>query len=275
MHTAAFRHAGIHATYDAVRVTPDDLSRWLEREAGAYRGFNVTIPHKEAVAERVDAEAHAARLRAVNTVVCNAGRLHGYNTDYAGFERCVQALGVNVRGQSVVLFGAGGSARAVVRSLLDLGAYVTVVNRTRERADDLLASMDTLTVVQAGGRSGRRHPPVSAGEGRAMTSGDPAVHESIAAAVLLVNTTSLGMSHLADLSPLPDGASLLHRPAVVDLVYGRETPLVRVAREAGCAVFDGIEMLVQQGALSFGFWTGIEPDLDVMRQACRAELERR
>jgi shikimate dehydrogenase len=82
------------------------------------------------------------------------------------------------------------------------------------------------------------------------------------------------MAHLAG-NPLPENASLAHCPGVIDLIYGQETPLVSRAREAGCAVTDGIEMLVQQGAASFRIWTGTEPDLDVMRKVCRTELEER
>jgi shikimate dehydrogenase len=94
---------------------------------------------------------------------------------------------------------------------------------------------------------------------------------AIETADLVVNTTPLGMDHLS-ISPLPDGTKLDPRTAVIDLVYGRTTPLVTQAQACGCVVIDGIEMLVQQGAAAFRLWTGIAPDLEVMRAACRRAL---
>jgi shikimate dehydrogenase len=95
-----------------------------------------------------------------------------------------------------------------------------------------------------------------------------AARHAIESSRLVVNTTPLGMSHLP-VSPLPNETYLNRRTAVIDLVYGLTTPLVTQARAAGCLVLDGIEMLVQQGAASFELWTGVAPDLDVMRAACR------
>jgi shikimate dehydrogenase len=278
MQSAAFADAGIDAMYQAVRVTPQQLPDWLQSDALSYDGFNVTIPHKEAVASTITAEAHAARLGAVNTVTRHVGSLMGWNTDYAGFEGCLRVLKLDVRGHEAVVFGAGGSARAVVRSLLDLGAAVTVINRTREKADSLLIAVAAAHLIPVGIRrqdreaeSAHRRP----GTARVLIPDEPAALGAIAHARLLVNTTPLGMSHLADRTPLPEGASLVHQPAVIDLVYGGTTPLVAAARTAGCPTLDGIEMLVQQGAASFHMWTGVSPDLDVMRCACLEELERR
>ena len=279
MQGAAFVHAGIDATYQAVRVTPEELPVWLQIDGLTYDGFNVTIPHKEAVARSITAEAHAARLGAVNTVTIELGKLMGWNTDYAGFERCLRVLELEVRGHESVVFGAGGSARAVVRSLLDRGANVTVINRTREKADALLVAVDAVHTIPVGVRGGDHAPgvayPMNYGLARVTTPDEPGALAGIERATLLVNTTPLGMSHLADRTPLPEGASLVHRPAVIDLVYGGVTPLVAAARSAGCPTLDGIEMLVQQGAASFHMWTGVSPDLDVMRHACHEELERR
>jgi shikimate dehydrogenase len=279
MQSAAFRDAGIAATYEAVRVTAQGLASWLQSDALSYDGFNVTIPHKEAVVRTIAAEAHATRLGAVNTVTVHVGRLTGWNTDYSGFEGCLRVLELDVRHRETVVFGAGGSARAVVRALLDLGAHVTVINRTREKADALLVAVDAVHLIPVDIRRRDREVATSqrlpAATAQVLTPDDPGTCDVVARAALLVNTTPLGMSHLADCSPLPPGASLAHRPAVIDLVYGRVTPLVAAAREAGCPTLDGIEMLVQQGAASFHMWTGVSPDVDVMRRACHQELERR
>lgn len=277
MHAAAFRAAGIDATYDAVHVTAGDLPVWLAGAAATYRGINVTIPHKEAVAEAVDElRGDAQALGIVNTVAFG-DRTVGYTTDVAGFRGAFRTLDLDP-GEAVVL-GAGGSARAVVHALLREGMEVTIVNRTLGRAEAIVRAEQVhrspVAVSVAG--SGERIPDVPGGGAAivALPREGRATREAMARAALIVNTTPAGMPHLPDLSPVPDGVRLDRRQAVVDLVYGRETPLLRLAREAGCRTQDGIEMLVQQGAESFRLWTGVWPDLTVMRRACREELERR
>ncbi|MDQ2744315.1 MAG: shikimate dehydrogenase, partial [Chloroflexota bacterium] len=131
-------------------------------------------------------------------------------------------------------------------------ATVTIVNRSVARAEYLASRLSGPIAVRCGG---------------------PEVADAIARADLLVNTTPLGMGHLAALSPLPCGSRLSSHTAVFDLVYGRTTPLLAQAATARCATADGLEMLVQQGALSFQLWTGIVPDVTVMREACERALE--
>ncbi len=250
MHRAAFAAAGVDATYEKERVSPSSLGTWVQaaRER-PLAGFNVTIPHKESIGSYVDElDESARRVGAVNTVVNRDGVLTGYNTDLAGFIATVRSLEVGLRGQPVVVIGAGGSAGAVVRALDDLGAHVTICNRHEGNARNL---------------AGRLSIPATT-----MELHSSAARHAIESSRLVVNTTPLGMSHLP-VSPLPNETYLNRRTAVIDLVYGLTTPLVTQARAAGCLVLDGIEMLVQQGAASFELWTGVAPDLDVMRAACR------
>ncbi len=270
MHNAALRAAGIDAGYGALRLAPHELGAGVERlRRRGYRGFNVTVPHKEAMFDYVDRVARsAAEVAAINTVICNGGVLEGHNTDSSGFVAALELHGLDVQGAKAVVFGAGGAARGVVHALLQLGSQVTVVNRTVEKARKLARDL------------GPASPVLGPAPVVVLAADDPAVTPAIQRTQLLVNATTLGMSHLASAgpsagdagSPLPPGVDLLPRTVVVDLIYGRQTPFLQHAAACGCRSIDGLEMLVQQGAESFRFWTGVEPDVDVMREACLREL---
>ena len=253
MHNAALRAAGIAGSYQAIQVSSPELEaqvRLLRDQE--YRGFNVTIPHKERIAACLDQIDASARIGAVNTVVNQQGALIGYNTDVAGFCRALRSLLPDPTGLHAVVLGAGGSALAVVHALQCERTTVTVVNRSVARAEHLASRLSGRITVRR--------------------SGPEAAH-AVAHADLLVNTTPLGMGNLVALSALPDDCQLSSHTAVFDLVYGRITPLLAQAAAAGCPTADGLEMLVQQGALSFQLWTGIVPDLTVMREACARALE--
>src|SRR5205823_1983187 len=165
--------------------------------------------------------------------------LTGWNTDLEGFRRAAEILGARQGTQAVVL-GAGGSARAVIAGLLELGAEVTVVARRLPELVKLKLSMGWSVM--------------------SLPWDAPVVAEVVEQATLLVNTTPLGMSHLSDQNPLPAGVNLEASTMVMDLVYGRATLLLQQAGASGCRTMDGIEMLAQQGATAFGLFTGAEPD---------------
>ena len=193
----------------------------------------------------------AQRVGAVNTVVNRSGTLTGHNTDLSGFVATVNELGRGLSGRPVVVIGSGGSARAVVRALADMGALLTICNRHEGHARALAAGLGISATT-------------------AELNSSTATH-AIQMCDLVVNTTPLGMSHLP-ISPLPPGTTLDPGTAVIDLVYGPTTPLVRQARAAGCVALDGLEMLVQQGAAAFELWTGVTPNIEVMRAACRRPI---
>ncbi len=253
MHNAALHAAGIAGSYQAIQVSSDKLEAQIHLlRAQGYRGFNVTIPHKERIAAYLDQIDVSARIGAVNTVVNRQGALFGYNTDIGGFSRALRSLLPDPAGLRAVVLGAGGSALAVVHALQVERATVTVVNRSVARAEYLASRVSgSITVLPIGRKA----------------------IDAITHADLLVNTTPRGMGHLATLSALPDGCRLSSRTAVFDLVYGRTTPLLTQAAAGGCRIANGLEMLVQQGALSFQLWTGIAPDIPVMREACAHALE--
>ncbi len=246
MHNAAFASADIDAVYLAFAVAPDKLQEAVAglRSTGAL-GANLTVPHKEAGLALCDSLSDAARtIGAVNTLVFGQdGHIVGHNTDAAGYVRSLtHCTGQSATGLRVVLLGGGGAARAVSYGLLDAGATsVSVV----ARSPDKVAWTKALP----------------------WKSGVLASH--LPECDLLVDCTSIGLSEESESRlPCPIDLSLLPSAAIVStLVYHRETNLLRDARALGHKVFDGREMLVAQGALAFELWTGVAPQVDLMRAA--------
>jgi shikimate dehydrogenase len=235
MHNAAFEALGMDWTYELLDVPPEGLvAAVAELRAPDVAGANVTIPHKQAVMDKLDmVAAEALRARAVNTIVNDGGRLGGFNTDIAAIRSAIEQVGVEPRSANAVILGAGGSARATAAALD--GAHVTFVTR---------------------------HPNTTDLPGKAVGWNDPSVPTLTRSADLLVNATPLGRHDEMPLRP----AALPRSGAVVDLVYVTGgTPLVRKARSLGLRVADGWEVLLSQGATSFLLWTGRSAPLDVMR----------
>jgi shikimate dehydrogenase len=251
IHNAAFDALGLDWTYVALPVADGGVP---EAVAGlvalGFAGANVTMPHKEAVADAVDRVSEdAERLRAVNTIEVIGGASVGHNTDAPGFSRFLERdAAFDPAGRTALLYGAGGAARACALALARAGlTRLVVALRVPARAKDLEAALDGFpTKVDV----------VAFDEARTV------------GADLLVNATPLGV-HDEDL-PLPGlGAStvavdLLYRPAI--------TPLQRAVRAAGGAAFGGLGLLLQQAALSFEIWTAQEPPLQVMSAAALAAL---
>lgn len=252
IYSAAFAARGLDARYDAVETGADDCCATLARlVAEGARAISVTMPLKESVGtclDRIDDDARL--LNSVNCVsVATDGALTGHTTDGDG---CCDALeqqgGASLSGSRAVVLGAGGAARSVVLALVRHGAHVTVVNRSADRADELVALLSGIG-------------PGTASTGRA---------DSIAGASILVNTTSVGMNS----SDVPVDASVLHGGLVVlDAVYQpMETALIASARAVGATVVDGLWMLIQQARRQCVHQFGWTPDAAPMRAAAEAVL---
>lgn len=261
MHNAAFAYHGLHEIY-ALWLTP---AAELGARVGALRaegmiGANVTIPHKTAVVPLLDViDPVVDGVGAANTIVRGVdGRLRGLNTDVGGFLRALATTGFDPRDRAVVMFGAGGAARGVGYGLIRAGVRSLVVaNRTVERAEALLA--DLLATSEA--------EPF-------LLAIDPQhddVRAAIAEADLLVNATSIGL----DGATLPIAPELIGPDMlVVDLIY-HTTPFLRAAAARGAQTQDGLEMLVQQGALAFEAWTDLQAPVAEMRAAAQQALKER
>jgi shikimate dehydrogenase len=258
MQNAALEALGLAGdwAYEAIDIEPAEFAartRALPEEG--FVGVNVTIPHKEAALELADeASAEAERIGASNTLSFHGGVIHADNTDASGL---LAALPAPVEGRRALVLGAGGSARAAVWALAQQGALVSIWNRTAERADEL---------VRALARAGEG----TTAEGRltAVTA------EQIQANgyELIVNGTAVGMRDEDPFEHLPLNRERLDADNIVvaDLVYaGSESRLVQEARSRGATTVDGLEVLVRQGADSLRIWTGMNPPLDIMREAAR------
>lgn len=248
MQDAALAAASIPGSYVAIDVDAENLATTIGEFTHTLDGFNVTIPHKAAVMPLLDGlDAFAASIGAVNTVVRCGPKLFGYNTDRDGFLLSLQELHSFLAGKHALVFGSGGSARAVISALHQLKMCVTVASRFPERVD-----VDRVETCSSDGI---------------------ACLKAISSAALVVNATPLGLPPFECKSPVPDGAVLDPAAVVVDLVYGHVTPFQDWGRTFGCRTVDGLEMLVQQGALAFKLWTDREADIMVMRRACLSQLK--
>jgi shikimate dehydrogenase len=227
-------------SYEAIEVAPDGFEqRVLSMAAGGFAGANVTVPHKGAALAVADELSEVAReIGAVNTLVFSGGEIRAENTDAQGL---LNAMAVSPAGRRALVLGAGGAARAVVWALIREGAEVDIWNRTERRSRDLCAEL----------------------------GGSPVAEPDAGAYELIVNSTAVGLHGEDPFQSLPLAAdSFASGQLVVDMVYNAgPTQLLQAAAGAGAGVVDGIEILVQQGALSLQIWTGREAPVEAMRAA--------
>lgn len=249
---AAYRQLGLSWRYLNCEVHPDHLGDAVRgARAMNWRGFNCSIPHKVAVIRHLDGMGISARIiGAVNTVVRRGDELIGENTDGQGFVQALREV-ADPAGKTAVIFGAGGAARAVAVELALAGAArITIVNRTRERGEALA---DTLI----------RHTPAAATYAP-WQSTFPVPSDTD----LVIHATSVGLYPHVDEMPDIDLNTLLAHMVVADGIHNPpSTRLLRAASHRGCRVADGLGMLVNQGVIGIRYWTGMNADAGVMRQA--------
>ncbi len=255
MHNAAFAKAGLDYVYVPFHVRPNDLGAAIAGfKALNVVGINVTLPHKQAVIPYLTSVSREAELiGAVNTLTFVEDAIHGDNTDAPGVLRALEEnrdMSVPV-GETVVVLGAGGAARAVVVALALAGvASITIANRTVEKAVFLAKEMDQKTDVAIHG----------------MGLTDTRLPAVVGQSALLINTATASMDATHPLLISTDW--LQPNTIVYDIVYTPPvTPLMQAAAEHGCQTLGGIGMLVHQGAIAFEKWTGTAPCTETMRQA--------
>jgi shikimate dehydrogenase len=258
MHNAAFAQDGTGPdradyVYVAMDVRPDRLTAAVRGLAAlGFVGFNVTMPHKEAILPLMDELDTPARLAgAVNTVVAEEGKLRGLNTDGNGFVEACEEAGVSLAGQRVLILGAGGAAAAIAVAALGAGApRLWIANRTAGRAEALRAKLSEVVL-----------------EAEVLTCPLDKAGEAAAEAEIIINATYLGMKK-EDPLPLPI-ETLAGEKVVCDAVYltGGETALIRHAKEAGARTVSGERILLYQGVQAQRVWTGREPNVEAMSRA--------
>jgi shikimate dehydrogenase len=237
--------------YINCEVRPEKLGDAVRgARAMGWAGFNCSLPHKVAVIEHLDGLGEsAAIMRAVNCAVRRGDKYIGENTDGKGFLMSLEGI-VEPRGKRVVLFGAGGAARALGVELALAGASsISVVNRGVERGRELVGVINDKTPAKADlmvwDKTYRVQPDAD----------------------IVINATSIGLYPHVDGRLEVDVESLKPGMVVADVVPSPpRTHLIRDAEARGCTIVDGLGMLVNQGVISIKYWTGIDADATVMRQ---------
>jgi shikimate dehydrogenase len=265
MQNAALEAMGLDWAFLALPTPADELETVVRAlEAMQCRGLNVTIPHKQAVTGLCrELSPLAQRLGAVNALVPLAGGgWHGTNTDVEGFCAPLQQGETNWKGRSALVLGCGGSARAVVAGLVELGfGSIQLAGRRPEALEAFLADCQAWA------------PQLQA---LSWSSESGSLAGALAAADLVVNTTPVGMASAsnpaaAEACPLsePEIAALQPQAWVYDIIYTpRPTQLLQRAEARGCRTLDGLEMLVEQGAAALRLWSGrSDVPVAVMREA--------
>jgi shikimate dehydrogenase/3-dehydroquinate dehydratase type I len=252
MQEAALAGADSDGAYLPLDFPPDRLDKRalsLLKELG-FSGLNVTIPHKFWAFKASTMKGAPARAtRAVNTIKFTRENFVGENTDVIGFSKLIEGKISISKETNCLLVGAGGAARAVAYVLRRRGARVSVTDKDVARARSLARDFRARTV----------------------TISD--IWRNKNAYQLIVNCTPVGMKGTADKSPVKD---YVFRPGTVfvDVIFNPpRTKAMELAESRGAKAYGGLEMLVQQGAESFRLWTGIKPDVDVMRAAAKEALK--
>jgi shikimate dehydrogenase len=248
---AAYRHHGLDYRYINCEVHPDRLGDAVRgARAMGWVGFNCSLPHKVAVIEHLDGLGESAEVMgAVNCAVLRDGRFIGENTDGKGFLLSLRTV-ADPAGKTVVLFGAGGAARAIAVELAFAGAArIIVVNRSESRGRTLVDLLNARTRAAA---------ELVAWRGAYAIPGEAAI---------VVNATSIGLYPDVNgrLDLVPDTLRL--GLVVADVITNPpRSPLIRDAEARGCIVLDGLGMLVNQGVIGVKYWTGVDVDPGVMRR---------
>ena len=251
MHNEAFRLLDLDYVYLAFKVGTDSLKDAVKglKTLGA-RGFNLTMPDKIAILDLVDELTPAARLAgACNTVINDNGHLIGHTTDGIGYMRSVADAGHDIIGKKMTLLGAGGAATAIcTQAALDGVKEIDIFRRNRPEAFAQTVAFADRTAKDTGCKI---HVYDFADETQ--------MKKSLAESAILTNATNVGMAPDTDAIPIPN-VQFLHPDLIVsDIIYNpRQTQLMKIAASMGCPVFNGMYMLLYQGAAAFECWTGLE-----------------
>lgn len=258
MHNEGFRQLGLDYAYLAFDIGTDNLKTAVEglRVLGV-RGFNLTMPDKNLMAELVDKLTPAAKLTgAVNTVINDNGVLTGHTTDGVGYMMAAKDAGFDLAGKRMTLLGAGGAATSVlVQAALDGLKEIHVFNIKDAFFGRIEALADKLN------KQTNCHVTVN------DLADAKALNDAIANSDILTNGTSVGMAPNTDRCIITDDSVFRKDLIVSDVIYNpRETLLLKKARAHGCPAFNGMYMLLYQGAEAFKLWTGHDMPVDIIKE---------
>ena len=257
MHNEAFRQLGLDYVYLAFDIADTDLKTAVEGlKSIGISGFNITMPHKVRMLELVDDLTDASRIAgACNTVIVKDGRFIGHTTDGVGFMRSVSDAGHDIIGKNMTLLGAGGAATAIcTQAALDGVSEINLFCLTfeHEKAETFAKKVNDNTDCRVQIYDIEDHTLLK---------------YKLEESKILVNATNVGMAPNVDGCIIPD-SSMLHPDLIVsDIIYNpRKTRLYQMAEQVGCPVFNGMYMLLFQGAASFKCWTGQDMPVEIIRE---------
>ncbi|SDN00779.1 shikimate dehydrogenase [Sediminibacillus halophilus] len=257
IHQKFMENTGIQGSYQLFATEPNQLEKRVnELKRAGISGFNVTVPHKQAVMSYLDeVDTDAYRIGAVNTVVNDKGRLKGYNTDGSGYLRSLAEAYPDVLRQEkkALILGAGGAARGIYRALAKHGIQrIGIANRTKSKAEGLLDLQDLHTETEI----------LSYSE----------AESSLDNYDLIVQTTSVGMSPEYDEQVISLNKVKPHT-VVSDIVYKPlTTKLLRQAGDLGARTHQGHTMLLYQAQYAFEIWTGTHPQMESLVEQLEQRL---
>lgn len=264
MHNLAFSHWGIDAVYLAFEVDQTNLRQAVESiRTLDMLGVNVSMPNKTDVLAYLDQLSPEAELiGAVNTIVHQEQRLIGYNTDGMGFVRSVNETGHPIKNQKIVVLGAGGAAKAIVVQMALEGAQEITIYK-RLNATFLPLKEYFVKVSEKTGCPIRLHDYADESQ----------LALDLSQANLLINATDIGMGSKKDQLPIADVKLLHSQLAVFDLIYSpSETRLIQEAKKMGIKAYNGLGMLIHQGAIAFELWTHREMPVQNIREQLEQEV---
>lgn len=264
MHNLAFSHWGIDAVYLAFEVDQTNLRQAVESiRTLDMLGVNVSMPNKTAVLAYLDQLSPEAELiGAVNTIVHQEQRLIGYNTDGMGFVRSVNETGHPIKNQKIVVLGAGGAAKAIVVQMALEGAQEITIYK-RLNATFLPLKEYFAKVSEKTGCPIRLHDYADESQ----------LALDLSQANLLINATDIGMGSKKDQLPIADVKLLHSQLAVFDLIYSpSETRLIQEVKKMGIKAYNGLGMLIHQGAIAFELWTHREMPVQNIRERLEQEV---
>lgn len=256
---AAFAAKNLNYRYLTIKVLPEDLGKAMDSvKIFGMKGINLTMPHKIKVLPYLDELSPAAEIiGAVNTVIQKEGKLFGENTDGKGFVTALKNSGETLDKKNVTILGAGGAARAIaVECALNGAAHINIINRSIEKGEKLASLIQMKTDSSAKYLNWKNNMAIPSDTD------------------ILINATSIGFSPNVTDKPDIDYTTITPEMCVCDVIFNpAETIFLKSAAENGAKTITGLGMLVQQAALNFTLWTGVEAPVDVMEDALKKEFE--
>ena len=256
---AAFAAKNLNYRYLTIKVLPENLRKAMDSvKIFDMKGINLTMPHKIKVLPYLDELSPAAEIiGAVNTVIQKEGRLFGENTDGKGFVTALKNSGETLDKKNVTILGAGGAARAIaVECALNGAAHINIINRSIEKGEELASLIQMKTDSSVKYLNWKNNMAIPSDTD------------------ILINATSIGFSPNVTDKPDIDYTTITPEMCVCDVIFNpAETIFLKSAAENGAKTITGLGMLVQQAALNFTLWTGVEAPVDVMEDALKKEFE--